>query len=256
MHRISDTRMSGVSRRNFGMFRKLCGDTTLGSVILVTNMWGQVSEDVGAAREQQLKTDDLLFKPVLDKGAKMMRNYNTLDSARGILGQLVGKGTVTLQIQDEVVEQNKGIEQTAAGFELEAEMRRELEETQRRQEEELRSVQEALRLQLEEEERNRQIQIETARLKAEEQAARVREAQELERIRLEEERWREEERMREIQIQLAQEAEERRQREEEAQRVQQELWRQQQEAEAERRRLQEQINHMEYHHNPGPCVIF
>ena len=66
MHRISDIRMSGVSRRNFSMFRKLCGDSTLGGVTLVTNMWGSISEQEGVARESELRTNNQLFKPVLD----------------------------------------------------------------------------------------------------------------------------------------------------------------------------------------------
>ncbi|KAK7685303.1 hypothetical protein QCA50_011666 [Cerrena zonata] len=255
MHRISDPRMSGISRRNFGMFRKLCGDNTLSSVVLVTNMWSQVSEDVGAARELQLQTDELLFKPVLDKGARMKRNYNTLDSARHILEELVGRGTVTLQIQEEVVMQNMGIEQTAAGVELEAEKRREIEEAKRKQEEELRRVQEELRRQMEEEERRRQKEMEQARIRAEQEAARHRRAQERERARQEEERRKEEMRRWEIQRQIEAEAEQRRQRDEEARRIQEEMRQQREEAEAEERRLREQIDHME-HQDPGPCVIF
>lgn len=255
MHRISDTRMSGISRRNFGMFRKLCGDKTLGSVIIVTNMWSQVSEEVGNAREVQLHTDELLFKPVVDKGARVKRNYNTLDSARQILEEFVGKATVTLQIQDELVLQNKQIDQTAAGEELEAEKRKQIEEAKRKQEEELRRTQEALRIKMEEDERRRQQEIEAARRRAEEDAARQREAQERERAHREEERRRENRRRMEVQRQLKKEAEERRQREEEAQRVREEMQRQQEEAEAEQRRLRAEIDHLQ-NESPPPCVIF
>ncbi|KAJ3490912.1 hypothetical protein NLI96_g1104 [Meripilus lineatus] len=71
MHRISDVRMGGISRRNFRMFRDVCGDTTLNNVVVVTNMWGEVTPDLGRDRETQLATNPSLFKPVLDKGAKM-----------------------------------------------------------------------------------------------------------------------------------------------------------------------------------------
>ncbi|KAI0075385.1 hypothetical protein K474DRAFT_1583596, partial [Panus rudis PR-1116 ss-1] len=122
MHRISDPRMSGISRRNFGMFRKLCGDSSLKNVIVVTNMWGQVTEDVGVARERELATDNLLFKPVLDLGAQMMRHHNTRDSAHAILQQFVHNHPVPLQIQQEVVQEQKTVDNTAAGVELQREI--------------------------------------------------------------------------------------------------------------------------------------
>ena len=33
MHRISDFKMGGISRRNFHMFRSLCGEKTLKNVV-------------------------------------------------------------------------------------------------------------------------------------------------------------------------------------------------------------------------------
>ena len=57
IHRISDERFTGVSVRNFKMFRQLCGDSTLKNVIFVTNMWGKVPKEVGEAREKELAED-------------------------------------------------------------------------------------------------------------------------------------------------------------------------------------------------------
>ncbi|KAI0339762.1 hypothetical protein BDW22DRAFT_1399293 [Trametopsis cervina] len=122
MHRISDVRVGGISRRNFGMFRKLCGDDSLKNVIIVTNMWGEVSKEKGIAREEELKTDDLLFKPVLEKGAKLMRHYNTVQSATLILRQLLDNHPQALQLQRELVDERKDITQTEAGLELDREM--------------------------------------------------------------------------------------------------------------------------------------
>ena len=67
IHRIPDQRFTGIPRRNFGMLRELFGDSALKNVVLVTNMWGDVSLDVGVARERELVQEFL--KPVLDKGA-------------------------------------------------------------------------------------------------------------------------------------------------------------------------------------------
>jgi hypothetical protein len=63
MHRISDIRMSGTARRNFTMFRKLCGENALSNVVLVTTMWGNlVDMEEGEARERELQNKDGFFK--------------------------------------------------------------------------------------------------------------------------------------------------------------------------------------------------
>ena len=54
------------------MFRKLCGESTLKNVVIVTNMWGKVEQDVGESREQELA--GIYFKPALDKQAQLVRH--------------------------------------------------------------------------------------------------------------------------------------------------------------------------------------
>ena len=88
MHRISDFRVGGIARRNFSMFRNLCGDENLKNVVIATNMWGEVTPERGAARERELATDDLLFRPVLSHGAQMVRYENSTASAESILSAL------------------------------------------------------------------------------------------------------------------------------------------------------------------------
>lgn len=122
MHRISDFRMGGVSRRNFSMFRKLCGDSTLKNVLIVTTMWGLVDPAVAEARETELKTDARLFKPVLDKGAVMARHDNTRQTAHAIIHRILQNHPLPLQIQHEMGEQGLDISQTAAAIELDREM--------------------------------------------------------------------------------------------------------------------------------------
>jgi len=122
LHRISDSRVSGVTRRNFNLFRSLCGDENLRQVIITTNMWGQVDPEVGAARELELATDDMFLKPALAQGAQMIRYYQTLESAYTILRSLKGNQPMTLQIQRELVLEGKDISETAAGQELDQEL--------------------------------------------------------------------------------------------------------------------------------------
>ncbi|KAJ6513038.1 P-loop containing nucleoside triphosphate hydrolase protein, partial [Mycena sanguinolenta] len=122
MHRISDVRMGGISTHNFKMFRQLCGENTLRNVVIVTSMWSQVTPDVGEARELELASDERFLRPVMEKGARMLRSYNDVPSAQAIIRYLIGNQPRALRIQRELVDQGKDIGQTAAGEELNREL--------------------------------------------------------------------------------------------------------------------------------------
>jgi hypothetical protein len=119
--------MSGISTRNFKMFRQLCGESTLRNVVIVTNMWGEVSKETGDAREQELATKEIFFKPALAKGASLKRHENTPASAYKILRTIADNHPLSLQIQRELVDQKKDISQTSAGKELTKEWEIQLE---------------------------------------------------------------------------------------------------------------------------------
>ncbi|KAF9267985.1 P-loop containing nucleoside triphosphate hydrolase protein [Marasmius fiardii PR-910] len=165
LHRISDFRMGGISRRNFKMFKELCGESTLKNVVLVTNMWGEVSQDVGEARESELVREDKFFKPVLDKGAQIVRHDNTPETARAILLHLVQNRPLPLRIQTELVDQKKSISETAAG----AELNREMMEQIRKHEKEMRELQEEMKaaIKAKDEETRKELEVETKKLQAE-----------------------------------------------------------------------------------------
>ena len=119
MHRISDPRVGGIAKRNFHMFRKLCGDGALKNVVIVTNMWGLVESMArGEAREHELRTDPELFQPAIAKGAIMLRHDNTVQSAHSILSHIINNRPDALRIQKELVDEGKDISQTGAGQEL------------------------------------------------------------------------------------------------------------------------------------------
>lgn len=172
MHRISDRRFSGIAGRNFRIFRELCGETSLKNVILVTNMWGEVSIEVGEARERELASNFL--KPALDKGAQMARHHNTEQSAHEVIRRIMTNHPVALQIQLELVDQRKDISDTAAGGAVNAE----LEKEKKRHEAEVKKAQEEkARILREKEEEARRWREEQTRIQ-EEEMRRVREEQE------------------------------------------------------------------------------
>jgi len=120
VHRISDDRFGGLAVKNFRMFRQLCGGKTLQNVTIMTNMWGRVTPQLGADREQQLR--DKYFKAAIEKGAQLCRHTNTPESAQAILRKILKNTPLGLKIQHEMIREGKDIGQTGAGAELNREI--------------------------------------------------------------------------------------------------------------------------------------
>ena len=162
-HRISDKRFTGIAARNFKMFRELCGDSTLKNVILVTNMWGEVPQEVGETREEQLITN--FFKSALDKSAQLARHHDTVKSTHDIIRRILRNQPLVLQIQCELVDERKGIIDTVAGGAI----NKELMEQIRRHQVELKAVREEMMeaLAMKDEETRQELAEETRKLQEE-----------------------------------------------------------------------------------------
>ncbi|KAF9647085.1 hypothetical protein BDM02DRAFT_2814789 [Thelephora ganbajun] len=132
VHRISDVRFSGTAIKNFKTLLAMCGTKALQNVVIVTNMWGKVTPEVGVSREQELVSN--FFKPALENGALLLRHNDTTESAHDIIRDVLSKQRVTLQIQEEIIYQSKRIGETAAGKgllrELDAQVARRLGQLQ------------------------------------------------------------------------------------------------------------------------------
>ena len=96
------------------------------NVVLVSNMWSEVSLPVGERREKQLSSGFL--KPDLDKGAQMARHYNTVQSAHDIIRRITRNAPVVLQIQRELVDEHKDIATTGAGESISKKLSRKIGE--------------------------------------------------------------------------------------------------------------------------------
>lgn len=90
-------------------------------------MWGEVSKEISEAREQELRNQDTLFKPVLDKGAIFLRHEHTRESALNVLRHLIESTPVVLQIQRELVLEKKDISETAAAAELSKQLKEQIQ---------------------------------------------------------------------------------------------------------------------------------
>lgn len=162
LHRISDVRFTGTAARSFKALIAMCGDRALRNVVIVTNMWGKVTPDVGEAREQELASS--FFKTALDKGAAFRRHHDTAESAHDIIRGILKKKQVTLQIQEEIVDRRKRIEETAAGKELMKELNEQVDKRLRQ----LRELQEMLnQTEADDGETRRELQQEVLRLREE-----------------------------------------------------------------------------------------
>lgn len=133
--------MTGISSRNFKMFRELCGESTLKNVVILTNMWGEVRQDVGEAREYELANQDMFFKPVISKGALFMRHDHTRNSALRVVRSILENHPISLQIQRELVDERKDMSQTAAGAELNKELMVQIQKHRQ----EMRAIQEEMK---------------------------------------------------------------------------------------------------------------
>ena len=183
------------------MFRKLCGDSTLKNVILVTNMWGDVSPSVGEARERELVQE--FFKPVLDKGAQLARHHNTTKSAHDIIRCIMKNQPIALQIQRELVDEGKGFADTAAGRVVNDDVNGQV----RRHQAEIKAVQEEILRARKENDEDKRRELEEERRKIQEKINQMRAESEGMADGFNEEKRRMEETMRRIQEQARKERE-------------------------------------------------
>ena len=100
LHRISDPRMGGTTKKNLRIFREICGDERLGHVRIVTTNWNFVDMIQGTSRERDLVLG--AFEPLIMEGAISCRHDRGLKSAQKIMSQLIHQEPITLKIQEEL----------------------------------------------------------------------------------------------------------------------------------------------------------
>ena len=108
------------------MFKLLCGQESLGSVVLAMTMWDKGSGQDKERREQELKETESFWARMIKHGSTVFRHPNTQASAFEIIDHMIELSqTVVLDIQKQLVDEQKLIENTSAGREL---LRKVLEE--------------------------------------------------------------------------------------------------------------------------------
>lgn len=151
LHRITDPRMGGSALKNLYMFQRLCGDRGLSSVILATTMWTSLEstddgQEIGRRREEELRMPQF-WGSMVDRGSEIVKHDGTKESAQSIISRLVDKGSqVVLDIQVQLVEENKTLDETSAGQFIQ----QELLDARRRFEKDIAEYQESMEAALQE----------------------------------------------------------------------------------------------------------
>lgn len=119
LHRIMDVRFGGAAGRQLRMFKRLCGNDSLDSVVLATTFWQNVPLAQAEEREEQLRTDPKIWAPLIEHNSKVFRQDRERDSGESIIRYLVNRRKrVILQIQHELVSERKTFVETGAAEEV------------------------------------------------------------------------------------------------------------------------------------------
>ncbi|KAF9004205.1 P-loop containing nucleoside triphosphate hydrolase protein [Cyathus striatus] len=119
LYEISQCRMLGATRKNIQMFRRLCGEEALSSVVLGTTKWSEVSDDIRNSRLLQIKQN--FWKEIADCGSEVFKLENTGASAWMVVNFLLQRKMahdVKLQLSHELVNLRKPLRETEAGQQL------------------------------------------------------------------------------------------------------------------------------------------
>lgn len=121
LHPIKDVRMEGTALSNFRAFQRLCGEDNFEHIVLCTTFWDTVEEATGAAREKELCESPEFWAKMMGQGSRVVRIRNYAQS-KDVLTQMSRKSTVTLDIQKEMVEERRSLDDTAVGKAVNAQM--------------------------------------------------------------------------------------------------------------------------------------
>ncbi|PYH90170.1 hypothetical protein BO71DRAFT_287176, partial [Aspergillus ellipticus CBS 707.79] len=136
-HRI----MSATSVSNLQVIRKMCGDSNLPALALITTFWDLVDTDEGGERQKTLESTPHFWKELIERGSQPFSCDDDRSTALEPVEYIIKRNqAVRLQIQTEMGDPARLLEQTAAGKEIQgmdiAQLKRDMELMRRQNEEE------------------------------------------------------------------------------------------------------------------------
>jgi hypothetical protein len=114
LHNITQKKMSGSTRLNYEVFRKIWGEKAMERVVMATTHWDSIMPTRGEEREQELR---VFCKDILSEGAELTRIQDPQADSRRIVDHILRlpAARVAIQIQEELVDLYKQIPRTEAG---------------------------------------------------------------------------------------------------------------------------------------------
>jgi myosin heavy subunit len=133
LQRITDVRMAGTALNNLRMFKKLCGESFYPRVTLATTFWDTVPEADGKRREAELMSTDEFWGRMIERGSSVYRHSGTEESAMALLHSIIKhrmdasrtSAPTYVRMQREIAEENKSLDETSAGREVNAKILKE-----------------------------------------------------------------------------------------------------------------------------------
>ena len=114
---ITGNKVKGSESKRLRLFEKICGKEAYSHVVIATTMWSELkNKSVGEDRVTKLESE--FWGDLREGGAEVVNHDNTPEGALGIIEMLVEKGTVTLQMQEELEKGDGRIMATAAGQQM------------------------------------------------------------------------------------------------------------------------------------------
>jgi hypothetical protein len=114
--RITDVRMGGSAIKSLRLFERLCGEESFPIVILVSTMWDQIDEELGAAKEKELEMNEELWGKMKRNGAQVERLSGDEASARRLMTDILKRKKFgVMKIQHELIDEGLSLNQTKAG---------------------------------------------------------------------------------------------------------------------------------------------
>lgn len=116
LHRITDVRMQGSAMRNLRVFRELCGPGFFPHVTLCAAFW---STSPYKQKEQNQRIHELTgeggyWSSMVAAGSTVFREQLTRQAAIQMIFKLLRNGERTMQIQREVVDEHRAIQESSA----------------------------------------------------------------------------------------------------------------------------------------------
>lgn len=118
LHSLLEVRMKSGAMKNLLMFKKMVGTENLHKCRLITTKWSLQDSAISEQRETELRTNPNFWKPLLDRGAQMVRFGDSMDSAIDIIRPLLEGPGVVLQLTKETQIKGLKLEATDAGKEV------------------------------------------------------------------------------------------------------------------------------------------